>query len=83
MTTQRLGGKYWQEQEFLRSLHSTAKSGKAPYPKTSSHLHEKYQIAVEKLEKHKSPGSDQTPAELIQAERESLLTAIFRLVNSV
>jgi regulator of sirC expression with transglutaminase-like and TPR domain len=36
-----------------------------------------------KLKKYKSPGSDEIPAELIQAEDEILLSAIHKLINSV
>jgi hypothetical protein len=36
-----------------------------------------------KLKKYKSPGSDQIPAELIQAGGEILLSEIHKLVNSV
>jgi hypothetical protein len=35
------------------------------------------------LKKYKSPGSDQIPAELIQAGGEILLSAIHKLINSV
>jgi hypothetical protein len=35
------------------------------------------------LKKCKSPGSDQTPAELIQAGGKILLSAIHKLINSV
>jgi hypothetical protein len=35
------------------------------------------------LKKHKSPGSDQIPAELIQAGGETLLFAIHKFINSV
>jgi hypothetical protein len=35
------------------------------------------------LKKYKSPGSDQIPAELIQAGYEILLSAIHKLINSV
>jgi hypothetical protein len=41
------------------------------------------QIAIAKLKKYKSPGSDQVPAELIQAGGEILLAAIHKLINSV
>jgi hypothetical protein len=41
------------------------------------------EIAIAKLKKYKSPGSDQIPAELIQAGGETLLSAIHKLVNSV
>jgi hypothetical protein len=35
------------------------------------------------LKKYKSPGSDQIPAELIQAGCETLLSAIHKLFNSI
>jgi hypothetical protein len=35
------------------------------------------------LKKYKSPGSDEIPAELIQAGGEILLSAIHKLINSV
>jgi hypothetical protein len=41
------------------------------------------EIAIAELEKYKSPGSDEIPAELIQAEGEILLSAIQKLINSV
>jgi hypothetical protein len=41
------------------------------------------EIAIAKLKKHKSPGSDQIPAQLIQAGGEILLSAIHKLINSV
>jgi hypothetical protein len=41
------------------------------------------EIAIAKLKKYKSPGSDQIPAELIQAGGEILLSAIRKLINSV
>jgi hypothetical protein len=40
-------------------------------------------IAIAKLEKYKSPGSDQSPAELIQAGGEILLSEFHKLINSV
>jgi hypothetical protein len=40
-------------------------------------------IATEKLKKYKSPGSEQIPAELIQAGSEILLSPIHKLINSV
>jgi hypothetical protein len=40
-------------------------------------------IAITKLKKYKSQGSDQIPAELIQAGGEILLAAIHKLINSV
>jgi hypothetical protein len=41
------------------------------------------EIAVAKLKKYKSPGSDQIPAELIQAGGEMLLSENHKLINSV
>jgi hypothetical protein len=41
------------------------------------------EIAIAVLKKYKSPGSDEIPAELIQAEGEILLYAIHKLINSV
>jgi hypothetical protein len=44
-----------------------------------SHL--EAETAIAKLKKYKSPGSDQIPAELIQAGGEMLLFAIHKLIN--
>jgi hypothetical protein len=41
------------------------------------------EIAVAKLIKYKSPGSDEILAELIQAGAKLLLSAIYKLINSV
>jgi hypothetical protein len=41
------------------------------------------EIAIAKLKKYKSPGSDQILAELIQAGGEMLLSAIYKLINSI
>jgi hypothetical protein len=41
------------------------------------------EIAVAKLKKYKSSGSDQIPAEFIQAGGEILLSEIYKLINSV
>jgi hypothetical protein len=41
------------------------------------------EIAIAKLKKYKSPGSDEIPAELIQAGGEILLSEIHKLSNSV
>jgi hypothetical protein len=46
-----------------------------------SHL--EVEIAIAKLKKYKSPGSDQIPAELIEAEGEILLSEIQKLIKSV
>jgi hypothetical protein len=41
------------------------------------------EIAITKLKKYKSPGSDQIPAELIQAIGKLLLSAVHKLINSL
>jgi hypothetical protein len=41
------------------------------------------EIAIAKLKKYKSPGSDQIPTELIQAGGEIFLSAIHKLINAV
>jgi hypothetical protein len=41
------------------------------------------EIAIAKLEKYKSPGSDQIPAEMIQAGGKMLLSPIHKLINSI
>jgi hypothetical protein len=41
------------------------------------------EIALAKLNKYKSSGSDQIPAELIQAGGEILLTSIHKLINKI
>jgi hypothetical protein len=41
------------------------------------------EVAITELKEYKSPGSDQIPAELIQARSEILLSAIHELINSV
>jgi hypothetical protein len=41
------------------------------------------EIAIAKLKKYKSPGSDQIPVEVIQAGGEILLSATHKLINSV
>jgi hypothetical protein len=40
-------------------------------------------IAIAKLKKYKSPGSDKIPKELIQAGGEILLSVFHKLINSV
>jgi hypothetical protein len=42
-----------------------------------------FEIAIAKLKKYKSPGSEKIPAELIQAGREMFLSAIHKLINSI
>jgi hypothetical protein len=46
-----------------------------------SHL--QVEIAIEKLKKYKSPGSDHILAELIQAGGKMLLSVIHKLINSI
>jgi hypothetical protein len=41
------------------------------------------EIAIANLKKYKSPGSDQIPAELIQAGGEILMLELHKLINSV
>jgi hypothetical protein len=41
------------------------------------------EIAIAKLKKYKSPGSDQIPAELIQVGGEILQSEIHKLINSM
>jgi hypothetical protein len=41
------------------------------------------EIAIAKLKKYKSPGSDQIPAELIETAGEILLSEIHKLIHSV
>jgi hypothetical protein len=41
------------------------------------------QIAIAKLKRYKSPGSDRIPAKLIQAGGEILLSKIHKLINSI
>jgi hypothetical protein len=41
------------------------------------------EIAIAKLKTYNSPGSDQIPAEFIQAGGEILLSEIHKLINSV
>jgi hypothetical protein len=43
----------------------------------------KVEIAIAKLKNYKSPGSDQIPAELIQAGGEILRSKINKLINSI
>jgi hypothetical protein len=40
-------------------------------------------MAVEKLKRYKSPGSDQIPAEVIQAGSSTMHSEILKLINSV
>jgi hypothetical protein len=41
------------------------------------------EIAIAKLKSYKSPGSDEIPAELFQAEEETLRSEIHKLINSI
>jgi hypothetical protein len=51
------------------------------YSAKPSHL--EVEIAIPKLKKYKSPGSDQIPAELIQAGNETLVSVIHKLITSI
>jgi hypothetical protein len=41
------------------------------------------EIAIEKLKRYKSPGTDQIPAELIQVEGNTLRSEINKLINCI
>jgi hypothetical protein len=41
------------------------------------------EMAIEKLKRHKSPGTDQIPAELIKAGGRTIRSEIHKLINSV
>jgi hypothetical protein len=41
------------------------------------------ETAIEKLKRHKSPGTDQIPAELIKAGRRTIHSEIHKLINSI
>jgi hypothetical protein len=43
----------------------------------------KVEIAIAKLKKNKSPGSDQIPTELLQAGSKILVPAIHKLIKSI
>jgi hypothetical protein len=40
-------------------------------------------MAIEKLKRHKSPGSDQIPAELIKARSITIHTVVHKLIKSI
>jgi hypothetical protein len=54
-----------------------------PEPLVPGHSRLQVQIAIAKLEKYKSPGNNQIPAEPIQAGGELLLSMNHKLINSV
>jgi hypothetical protein len=41
------------------------------------------EMAIEKLKRHKSPGTHQIPAEWIKAEDRPIRSVIYKLINSV
>jgi hypothetical protein len=41
------------------------------------------EIAIEKLKRHKSPATDQIPAELFKAGGRTICSEIHRLINSI
>jgi hypothetical protein len=51
-------------------------------PLVLAYSHLEVETAITKLKKYKSPGSDTIPAGLMQAEGETLLSAIHKLINS-
>jgi hypothetical protein len=51
-------------------------------PLVSSPSHLEVEISIAKLKKHKSPGSDQIPAEMYQAGGETLVSVIHKLITS-
>jgi hypothetical protein len=56
--------------------------GHTTEPLVSSPNHLRVEIAITKLKKYNSLGSDKIPAELIQAGGEMLLSLIHKLINS-
>jgi hypothetical protein len=52
-------------------------------PLIPGHSYRKVEIGTENLKKYKSPGSDQILAELIQAEGETVVSVIHKLINSI
>jgi hypothetical protein len=52
-------------------------------PLISGPSHLEVEIAIAKLERYKSPSSDQIPAELIQAGGETLVSVIHKLITSI
>jgi hypothetical protein len=52
-------------------------------PSVPDRSHLEFEIAIVKLKKYISPGSDQISVEVIQAGGEILLSAIHKLINSV
>ena len=41
------------------------------------------EMAIEKLKRHKSPGTDQIPAEFIKADCRTFRSEIHKLINSI
>jgi hypothetical protein len=42
-----------------------------------------FEMAIEKLKRHKSPGSDQIPGKLIKARGMKICSEIHKLINSI
>jgi hypothetical protein len=42
-----------------------------------------FEMAIEKLKRHKAPGTDQIPAEMIKARGRKFRSEIHKLINSV
>jgi hypothetical protein len=54
-----------------------------PEPLIHGLSHLEVEAAIAKFKKYKSPGSDEIPAEIIQAGGETLLSADHKLINSI
>jgi hypothetical protein len=54
-----------------------------PVPRVPGPSRLKVETAIAKLKKYKSPGSDETLAELIQVGGETLVSVIHKFINSI
>jgi hypothetical protein len=52
-------------------------------PLVPEHSDSEFEMAIEKLKSHKSPGIDQIPAELIKAESRTICSGIHKLIYSI
>jgi hypothetical protein len=59
-------------------IHTTQPLRVAPEPSTSE-----FELAIENLKSHKSPGIDQIPAELIKAGSRTIRCEIHKLIISI
>jgi hypothetical protein len=67
----------------LWNVHKVSDVRQIEIPLVPGPSHLEVKTAIAKLKKHKSPGNDKIPAELIQAGGKILLSAIHKLVNSI